>query len=194
MKVWDIATRRSLYTIPASGPVTFDPDGKHLTVVAYSRDQPSRLLLYDAVTGAEYANWEIPGGGGVSRISFSPDGKRIAAMAGSWRQRELIVWEVESGKFSKLGQASTGVTFSPDGTRIAAFVGSETAELGLWDAVTGRKVLVLKGHAGREPRGIAFHPDGDQILSVAEWSPSGPRRLIQLEVKVWDATPWPGKP
>jgi WD40 repeat protein len=92
----------------------------------------------------------------------------------------------------KPGQVSTGITFSPDGSRVAAFIGSliQRPEVGLWDVLTGRLVLVLRGHSGDDfsakDHGIAFLPGGDQILSIADWSPgphlslksrSGTRRL-----------------
>jgi serine/threonine protein kinase/WD40 repeat protein len=207
VRVWDIATGRSLCTIRSFGEVTFDPEGKRLGGVAYptGRDQPKRLVLWDAFTGAECAGWEIPTdspGFLASSVAFSPDGQRIAAtMDNVGRGRgDLIVCDVASGKIRSLGQAATGATFSPDGSRVAAFIGSltPTPEVGLWDVVTGRLVLVLRGHSSHEfkpqDHGIAFLPDRDQILSIAGLSPGVSRPTCQFEVKVWDATPWAGKP
>ena len=177
-RVWDVATGRPLCTIPARLTfLAFDPDGKSLAGFAVPRGGPNRLLVWDAVTGAELANLEAPTGW-FSSIAFSPDGKRIAATTDSAMQHELVVWELGSGKFVKLGQASTGVTFSPDGARIAAYVGSETkAEIGLWDAVTGRQLLVLKGHC----RQCAL--PGDRVL------PGGrPDRLARSAISFYMAT------
>ncbi len=193
-RVWDIASGRQLWSVstpstePRSTALAFDSGGKRLTA-----GLSSRIRVWDALTGAERANCKGPSSGADS-IAFSPDGLRIAATIGDrYTTGELIVCDVASGKIRKLGQAFTGVTFSPDGTRIAAWIGSiaQTAEVGLWDAVTGRQLLVLKGHAGRTlSRGIAFLPGGDRMLSVAQLSsPTRP-----LEVKIWDATPWPGVP
>jgi WD40 repeat protein len=166
---------------------------------------PSCLLRRPRAPGAECAGREIPTagrGGGASSVAFSPDGQRIAATIENFGRRrgELIVCDVASGKIRTLGQASTSVTFSPDGSRVAAFIGSliQTPEVGLWDVVTGRLVLVLRGHAGHDfktqDHGIAFLPDRDQILSIAGLSPGVSRPTCQFEVKVWDATPWAGKP
>jgi serine/threonine protein kinase/WD40 repeat protein len=202
VRVWDIATGRPLFTIPASGAVAFDPEGRRLAGAAKSRERgrPSRLVLWDALTGAEGAAWEIPTvSRGASSATFSRDGRRIAAtiMTGTFDQqayqRELIVCDVGSGQASRLGKASSSVAFSPDGSRVAAFVGSlmQAPEVGLWDVATGRQVLVLRGHAGHSvDHGIAFLPDRDQILSVALLLPAVSRPACQFEVKVWDATPW----
>ena len=144
------------------------------------------------MTCAEHASWEGPKGGSES-LAFSPDGLRIAVTFGNrYRTAELIVCDVASGKIRKLGQASTGVTFSLDGARIAALIGSltQTAEVGLWNAFTGRQVLVLKEQVDHVlSGGIAFLQGGDRMLSAAQLSP--PTR--QLEAKVWNASPWPGK-
>ena len=72
-------------------------------------------------------------------------------------------------------------------------------EVGVWDAVTGRQVLVLKGptsyvYAIPTSHGIAFSPDGGRILSAVERNPRGFGAVEESEVKVWDATPWTGKP
>ncbi len=69
----------------------------------------------------------------------------------------------------------------------------------MWDAVTGRQVLVLKGPASYvyaipTLHGIAFSPDGNRILSAVERNPRGIGAAEESEVKVWDATPWTGKP
>jgi WD40 repeat protein len=108
---------------------------------------------------------------------------------------------VASGKFRELGPAYAGVTFSPDGARIAAslrdglLLGPGMPEVGVWDAVTGRQVLVLKGPAANGnvlpfARGIAFSPDGHRLLSVIERTGSVILGTQESEVKVWDATPW----
>ncbi len=210
-RVWDIATGRALYTIPDCTIITFDPAGKRLAGFANSSERPARAHLWDAVTGEERARLEWPTGAtGASSIAFSPDGRQIAATIGRRDLLEsrgfrfvLVVWDAASGKVRELGHAYTGVTFSPDGARIAAFMkdnvwhGPGTPEVGLWDAVTGRQVLVLKGNAlWAEPhsQGIAFSPDGDRILSAVERNPRGIGAAEESEVKVWDATPWTGKP
>jgi WD40 repeat protein len=212
-RVWDIATGRALATIPDCIAVAFDPDGKRLAGVARSPDQSLRAHLWDAVTGEERARLEMPARAtGAGSITFSPDSRQIAATIGfraqpgpGAAQMELVLWDVASGKVRELGHASTSVTFSPDGARIAASMWSGLlqspgmAEVGLWDAVTGRQVLVLKRHASYvyatpTSQSIAFSPDGHQILSAVERLRSRIGSAEESEVKVWDATPWTAKP
>jgi WD40 repeat protein len=150
---------------------------------------------------------------GAGSFAFSPDGRQIAATIGLRGQpesrmsitMELVVWDTASGKVREFGHASNCVTFSPDGARIAAsmrsdlLLGPGMAEIGLWDAVTGRQVLVLKGHASYvyaipRSQGIAFSRDGNQILSAVERLRNRVSNVEESEVKVWDATPWTGKP
>jgi eukaryotic-like serine/threonine-protein kinase len=210
-KVWDIATGRASTTIPDCAILTFDPDGKRLAGVVRTLEQPLRARLWDAVTGEERAHLEWPTGATApSSIAFSPDGRQIAAtivrqdlLESRRLQYELVVWDVASGKVRELGHAYRGVTFSPDGARIAAFMrdnvwhGPGTPEVGLWDAVTGRQVLVLKGNASYvtpKSHGIAFSSDGARIVSAVERNPGGLGGTEHSEVKVWDATPWTGNP
>ena len=161
-RVWDIATGRASSTIPDCTIMTFDPDGKRLAGFAYSSERSARARLWDAATGEERARLEMPTGvSGVRRASLSvrtagrsrprsaagtrpsPSGSSVSSWYGT--RRRARSWE--------LGDAYTGVTFSPDGARIAAFLrnnqspGPGKPEVGVWDAVTGRQVLVLKGPA-----------------------------------------------
>jgi WD40 repeat protein len=147
--------------------------------------------VWDATTGAECARWQVPSGAGTS-VAFSPDGRRVAAtIIVNDSPSELIVGDLVSGELMNLGHAGGFVTFSPDGTRLASYIGlrREAAEVCLWDASTGRQLLVLKGHAGTSTRcGLAFSPSGDRIVSTGDLWPANDG----VEVKIWDATPLPG--
>ncbi len=212
-KVWDIATGRALFTIPDCTLMTFDPDGKRLAGVASSSERPARVHLWDAITGEERARLETPTGfSGALSITFSPAGRQVAATISRRDEleslgfhSELVVWDAASGKVRELGDAYTGVVFSPDGARIAASLrnnqsqGPGKPEVGVWDAVTGRQVLFLKGptsyvYAIPTLHGIAFSPEGNRILSAVERNPRGFGSLEESEAKVWEATPRTGKP
>ena len=114
----------------------------------------------------------------------------------------LAVWDLATGKLiQRMPDRSGTLVFSPDGSRIACVYGSATmpaaasAEVGLWDAATGRQLLALKGHGPStlsSYSGIAFSEDGRKIISAVGQSRimSGPGE--QIEIRTWDATPWTG--
>jgi WD40 repeat protein len=76
-KVWDAQTGQELLTLKGLRPVrmlAFSPDGKRLVSTSNERRE-STVTVWDAQTGQELLTLE----GGVSHVSFSPDGHRLAA-------------------------------------------------------------------------------------------------------------------
>jgi WD40 repeat protein/TPR repeat protein len=55
--------------------------------------------------------------------------------------------------------------FSPDGTRIASGYADGTARV--WDAATGKQLLILRGHSARV-QDASFSPDG-KLIATASW-------------------------
>jgi TIR domain/WD domain, G-beta repeat len=72
------------------------------------------------------------------------------------------------------------VTFSPDGRYLAA--GGNNGKIGLWDAATGREVLILLRHDG-SVNGVAFSTDGKRIATASDDNTAG----------LWDAATGPLK-
>ena len=74
--------------------VAFSPDGKSLAVGygGYSGNQVGRVKVWDVASGKEIKAFTGPRGG-VNKVAFHPDGKRLA-VAGS----EVVeVWDLETG-------------------------------------------------------------------------------------------------
>jgi WD40 repeat protein len=122
-------------------------------------------------------------------LTFSPDGRRVAAHTGS---QSLCVWEVASGRevlrlttppFHSYGPGMSPVSFSPDGKSLA--LACQDHSVRLWEVATGRELHRL----GRGPSllaQIAFAPDGRSLFAGGYDGPvhrhdlagAGPARAI----------------
>jgi WD40 repeat protein len=143
--------------------------------------------VWDAQTGQELLTLK----GASGPVMFSPDGKHLASAIGGigtppWQGGpvgEVKVWDAQTGQeLLTLKGASGRLVFSPDGKRlVSALRGPWT--LKVWDAQTGQQLLSLKGHTN-DMGIIAFSPDGHRLAGTAS----------DGTVKIYDATPLPGKP
>ncbi len=133
-------------------------------------DEPTAFVGQPGFTTAE----QTP----IWSLSYSPDGKRIAAgtqRVGD-RPSELCVWEVATGREVYrivAPQAFRIVAYSPDGSLIATAGFDRIARL--HDAATGQERRALSGHAAGV-NALAFSPDGT-TLATASWDKT---------VKLWD--------
>jgi WD40 repeat protein len=126
----------------------------------------------------------------VRAIAYSPDGRRLAAAAGS----TITLRDVRTGKvlvtIEGYSHEPDSLSFSPDGRRLAS--GGGEGELGrgggvkLWDTSTGLEVLSLGGPSDVVSC-VAFSPDGGRLAAAVVAGPG----LLFLgraagEVHVWD--------
>lgn len=119
-----------------------------------------------------------------ARLSFSPDGKMLAAN----RQKSVHVWEVASGserlKLGERADPTTAVAFSPDGRTLAS-AGFDGIQL--WDVATGRQFAHLTGHRGAID-GLAFSPDSKRLVSSGD-----DRTIVVWNLASFDRK-WAGRP
>lgn len=176
LSVWDVDAGQKMlelrgHTAPAND-VSFSPDGTRFVSCSgelrpgASVTGPGQVKLWDATTGREI--FTLTGHAGpVTRVTFSPDGLRLASA--SWDQT-IKVWEVATGEeiFTlKIGKQINcyGLAFSPDGTMLAAASDGTTVQF--WDAQTGIEKLTekIKVKAGLI-HGLSFAPDGKTICTA----------------------------
>lgn len=183
--VWDMETGKLLVSLKHSGPVralAFNADGTRLVCggnIANKPNRPTDLKVWDLATGKVIFDLEghVPG---VAGVCYSPDGKRIASLAGNQygKSAELKLWDAQTGKevLKLQGPAVDivgGLAYSPDGKRIAAGMAQQ---LNVWDAETGKVVLSFKAHQ-HVIRSLAYSPDGKRIATTSPES----------NMKLWDA-------
>ncbi len=159
-------TFRLIFERQGSGEVAFSPDGKRLA--STSGDNKDRSIkLWDTSTGEELLTLQGHEDSlGLSPLSFSPDGKRLASADN--RDSTVKLWDASTGKELLTLQGHTGavssVSFSPDGKRLAS--GSYDKTIKIWDTSTGEELLTLHGHTGGITS-MSFSPDGKRLASAS---------------------------
>jgi len=192
---------REVLRLSGPGPVTalsFAPGGRALAA-AHGKS----VILWDLPTRKQVHRWQVPGTWTwVSAISFSPDGRTIAAAGGGGARaaREddppALLWDARTGKLVRgLGdprETCRSIAFSPDGKTIA-FGGmrllgfdAATGKL-LWNAYPPKKLI--PGKVQSEPAANVWHlawsPDGRTFAAVSSpnvltlWTAHG-KRLAEV--------------
>jgi WD40 repeat protein len=191
-KIWDANTGEELLTYTghlgepeikflgrtALGGGGWSPDGSKIITSGYS------IQVWDAISGKQLSKF-IPTTDLFVDARWSPDGKRVASCS---PPEVLQIWDAATGAaiiggyvhntadmdYGSAIDTCLGAEWSPDGTRIltTSFFGSSAT---IWNASTGNKITVLKGHSGAP--------------SEPTWSPNGMRVATGDTlggIKVWD--------
>jgi WD40 repeat protein len=140
------------YHGPGIECAVLSPDGKYVASAAqvpcYFRHTTDRerddyepvIVLWDAATGERNRKLRAPYSP-ITRLTFSPDGKRLAASAGV-SKAPVTLFEVETGKqLRELGEfehSARRIRFSADGKQLFANDGDET--LTSWEVATGKRL------------------------------------------------------
>ena len=128
--------------------ITFSPDGSRLAVAT-----SIGIWFYDVETFDEIAlltgHTEE-----VTAVAFSPDGTKLASVAGGYWPRMLKLWTVETRQSLTIFQVEKGyadsVAFSPDNTKLA-WAGR------LWDVETRQPFDIFQDN---KLSNFTFSPDG----------------------------------
>ncbi len=169
--------------------VAFSPDGK--TIAAsdgdYSNYYNHFIRMWDVATLTEIDTRTYPWGDrrytghrnfGLTRVSFSPDGKTILSMCGQQMicLRDAATY-TEIRKLEIPGHWANIAVFSPDGHTLAIVgVYNYTGIVHLWDVDTDTEIGILWEHIGGV-NSVSFSPDG-HILATAG--------SIDGTVRLWD--------
>ena len=155
--------------------LAFHPDGKTMAVSDSGNRREKHcsggVLLLERGTGKVVRELPTPGAS-AGRVTFSPDGRWLAAVAGGG----VHVWDLRSGAEVAAGAAGhqgaiAQIVTAPGGLIATA---SDDHTVRLWDAATGKERRRLQH--GHWVRSVALSPDGRRLASSS----------LDDTVRLWD--------
>jgi WD40 repeat protein len=147
IKLWKVATGENTATLEGrtghgcnsnmsavASAVAFSSDGKILATAGQHT-----IELWEVATGKHTATFQWPEAAFVWRITFSPDGRTLAARAFSEGSKGggVPLWDVSTGRNSVTLKGGLSVVFSPDGRTLA--LGERDGTIHLWDMPTAKE-------------------------------------------------------
>jgi WD40 repeat protein len=193
-KVWDVWRGQEYRTLTAqlAAPSTclaYSPDGRFLAGCGPRGGLPTQrireALVWKVESGA--VRYTLPDHTqGVTGVTYSPDGKRLATAC---LDRVVRLWDAATGRLQAalVGHqgAVVGVAFDPTGRWLVSASQDQTVKL--WDVDEGREVHTLTGHVG-PVTAVAVSRDGRHVASaggdgtVRLWDPDAAKL-----VRAWSA-------
>ena len=168
IEMWDIETGELLHTLKGHtrevAAITFSPDGRTLATGGLSGDYLIRL--WNTQTGKlkiTYAGHPA----GTRALEFSPDGKYIASTSAAYRDGEVQLWDIVTGRNWKipieLPYGIFSLAFSSDGSQLAC---GGRQKIEIWDVQLRQHITTLNGH-GQPIASLAYFGDDNALASAS---------------------------
>lgn len=154
-----------------SPSLAFSPGGKSLA--STSAGSPCEIHVWNLQTGGTRVlrgTWKGP-----TSISFSPDGRTIAAAGADLSNAAIRLWDVETGTARILGHSSrqiTAISFFPNGKHLVSGSWDETVRV--WNVQTGEARIL--GENCSCISHLTISTAGDRIASSS----------LDGRIRVWD--------
>jgi WD40 repeat protein len=184
--LWDVTTGKKIQRIErhpgGNYQLVFSPDGRWVAGSASDDKLRTRWVsIWDIKRGEPCFQMEGPTESDQSwsrwpiDLVYSPNGRFLAALFA----KQVILYEAASGRQQLELPLQTTKTwqpyclaFSPSGRLLAVgggtrFRSDENGDIKLLDVTRGNIVAILKGHS-LPITSLAFHPQGDQLVSSSE--------------------------
>ncbi len=187
--LWNVQTGQQVGSLGSPAPGTeidalaFSPDGTRFavgslwlgeTVNVGDTQTDTRVFVWDVQTNTKVLDLDARTTRRVSTLSFTPDGKMLAAAVDYEAGARL--WDAVSGAELDLPPTHLGVVqqaaFSPDGAML--FTLGENGPV-IWDVKTWEKRNLLPNSMG-QVNALAFRPDGQSLVAV----------YATGQVRLWD--------
>ncbi len=174
VRVWDLATRKELRSLPARGCVfglALSADGR-----AVAAADAQGVTLWELDTGKELRHFG-PRNVQALAVALSPDGRLLA----SGGHQSVALFEVATGKevraLEGFGGQLSSLFFSPDSRLL--YTGSYDNAVRVWEVFTGLEARKLERHTGWVWN-LSLSADGRSLAScgadgrVLLWDVGGP--------------------
>jgi WD40 repeat protein len=165
--------------------LAFAPDGQTLAACGPRGRVGTETWGWNPRTGEERFRLET---GWSECIAFSPDGRLLAASAGTSTGEKVVrLWDVAARRVRATLAGHQDVVyflaFSPDGKTLAT--GSWDGTVRLWHVASAQPLVTLRGHRGAVYC-VVFSPDGRTLASSSAYR-QAPNDLQAADVLIWHA-------